>query len=119
MSPNETIHINGRINAGPVPVTNGYTNGVQIETPKAMAIAICGMACRLPGNLNTPQQLWDFVVSKGDARSRVPASRYNIDGFHDADRTGAPGGIKTAYSYFLDVSAIFMCQGLVQVRLAP
>ncbi|KAK1961594.1 KR domain-containing protein [Colletotrichum sublineola] len=63
-------------------------------------IAICGMACRLPGGLHTPQQLWDFLLAKGDARSRVPESRYNVDAFYDT--SGRPGTVKTEYGYFLD-----------------
>lgn len=63
-------------------------------------IAICGMACRLPGGLHTPQQLWDFLLAKGDARTRVPESRYNVDAFYDP--SGRPGTVKTEYGYFLD-----------------
>ncbi|KAL6233150.1 acyl transferase domain-containing protein [Aspergillus navahoensis] len=58
------------------------------------------MSCRLPGGIDSPQQLWDFLLSKGDARSRVPPSRYKIDAFYSgADQ---PGTIKTQYGYFLD-----------------
>jgi len=67
-------------------------------------IAICGMSCRLPGGIHAPQQLWDFLISKGDARSRVPKSRYNIDAFYDPSGTHKPGMVKTEYGYFLDES---------------
>lgn len=107
MSPHEVLTTNGDHAANGV-LTNGNGNGNGTTTPTnagaAAPIAICGMACRLPGNLTTPQQLWEFLLAKGDARSRVPASRYNIDGFLDEDRTGNPGGIKTAHGYFLDES---------------
>ncbi|KAL8747870.1 MAG: hypothetical protein Q9190_000318 [Brigantiaea leucoxantha] len=63
-------------------------------------IAICGMALRLPGGLKTPQQLWDFLLSKGDARTRVPGSRYNVSAFYDP--SGKPGSVITEYGYFLD-----------------
>lgn len=102
-----TMYSNGTTNGGGL--TNVHANGNTSQNAKptdgtAIPIAICGMACRLPGNLTTPQQLWDFLLAKGDARSRVPASRYNIDGFLDEDRTGNPGSIKTAHGYFLDES---------------
>ncbi|KAL5046588.1 hypothetical protein BDW71DRAFT_207380 [Aspergillus fruticulosus] len=88
--------------------TNGSNNSISHEPvqhqqelhPPLKPIAICGMSCRLPGGIDSPQQLWDFLLSKGDARSRVPPSRYNIDAFYSA--ADQPGTIKTQYGYFLD-----------------
>ncbi|KAK4184985.1 hypothetical protein QBC35DRAFT_32555 [Podospora australis] len=87
--------------------TNGYTNGhsngaTESATKPLIPVAICGMALRLPGNLETPQDLWDFLIAKGDARSRVPESRYNISAYHSD--SGRPGTIATQYGYFLDDS---------------
>lgn len=65
-------------------------------------IAICGMAVRLPGGIRTPDEFWNFLLSKGDARSRVPTSRYNIEAYHSM--SGKPGTIKSEYGYFLDDS---------------
>ncbi|BCR92997.1 type I iterative PKS [Aspergillus luchuensis] len=65
-------------------------------------IAICGMALRLPGGLGSPQDLWDFLIAKGDARSRVPESRYNVSAFHSPSKR--PGTVVTEYGYFLDES---------------
>ena len=59
-------------------------------------IAICGMATRLPGGIMTPQELWKFLIAKGDARCRVPKSRYNISAFHS--ETEKPGTIRPEYS---------------------
>lgn len=73
---------------------NGSTND--------FPVAICGMAVRLPGGLASPQEFWDFLVAKGDARSRVPKSRYNISAYHST--SGRPGTIATEYGYFLDES---------------
>ncbi|KAI3322568.1 putative polyketide synthase [Xylariaceae sp. AK1471] len=85
--------------------TMGDSNANKV-TDKALAtsgtlpIAICGMACRLPGGLMTPQQLWDFVIAKGDGRSRVPNSRYNVDAFYSP--AAKPNTVGTEYGYFLD-----------------
>ncbi|CAG7923142.1 unnamed protein product [Penicillium olsonii] len=65
-------------------------------------IAICGMSVRLPGGIHSPQQLWDFLVSKGDARGLVPKSRYNISA-HYSERP-KPGTVRAEYGYFLDES---------------
>ena len=75
---------------------NGVDHARQDFTP----MAICGMACRLPGGIKSPSQLWEFLVNKGDAKSRVPESRYNIDAYlSDADKAGT---VKCPYGYFLD-----------------
>ncbi|KAI0172149.1 fatty acid synthase S-acetyltransferase [Hypoxylon sp. FL1284] len=87
---------------------NGYhtsnhghvTNGASGDG--AMPIAICGMALRLPGGLTTPQEFWDFLLAKGDARCRVPKSRYNISAYYSP--TGKPGTVATEYGCFLDES---------------
>jgi hypothetical protein len=52
-------------------------------------IAICGMACRLPGGVSSPAELWEFLIRGGDGRCRVPKSRYNIAGhFSPTKRPG-------------------------------
>ncbi|KAF5643482.1 polyketide synthase [Fusarium tjaetaba] len=58
-------------------------------------------ACRLPGGIRSPDDLWDFMIQKKSAYGPVPADRYNIDGFYhpQSNRSGAtnvPGG------YFID-----------------
>lgn len=63
-------------------------------------IAICGMACRLPKGIKTPQELWKFLLAGEDARSKVPESRYNIEAF--CDSSGKPGTTSTAHGFFLD-----------------
>lgn len=78
-----------------VPVNDTNSSG-------AMPIAICGMALRLPGGLTTPQEFWEFLLAKGDARCRVPKSRYNISAYYSP--TGKPGTVATEYGCFLDDS---------------
>ncbi|KAI3333750.1 hypothetical protein F4824DRAFT_470692 [Ustulina deusta] len=75
-------------------------SGSESAIDGSVPIAICGMSCRLPGGLMTPQQLWDFIIDKGDARSRVPSSRYNVDAFYSP--VAKPGAVGTEYGYFLD-----------------
>ncbi|KAH7371058.1 hypothetical protein BKA66DRAFT_498750 [Pyrenochaeta sp. MPI-SDFR-AT-0127] len=60
------------------------------------------MACRLPGGISSPKGLWDFLIAGRDGRSRVPKSRFNIDGFYSP--TKRPGTINSEYGYFLDES---------------
>lgn len=70
------------------------------KTPAFKPIAICGMACRLPGGIGSPEQLWRFLLDGGDARTRVPESRFNIAAYHSPVQR--PGATITEYGYFLD-----------------
>lgn len=92
---------------------NGYSNGTngisgstpRISTPtnpKFEPIAICGMACRLPGGIKSPKDLWDFLLEGRDGRSRVPKTRFNIDGYYSPTKRAATA--ITEHGYFLDES---------------
>ncbi|KAF4462221.1 polyketide synthase [Fusarium albosuccineum] len=72
------------------------------KVPVPEPIAICGMSVRFPGGLHTPQQFWDFLVSKGNALGPVPESRYNASAYWS--EAPKPGSIKTQYGCFLDES---------------
>jgi|GEM_PF-4888241 len=42
------------------------------------SIAIVGMACRLPGNCNTPEAFWQLLERGEQAVSQVPPSRWPL-----------------------------------------
>ncbi|KAJ4411015.1 Type I Iterative PKS [Gnomoniopsis sp. IMI 355080] len=107
--PNGHIETNYSLNGAPGVSSNlPTTPSEKLDPAKATnhscaePIAICGMSLRLPGGLTTPQQLWEFLLEGGDARGRVPESRYNVAAYHSS--TGKPGSVATEYGYFLDES---------------
>ncbi|MGW2365425.1 type I polyketide synthase [Streptomyces sp. NPDC001667] len=50
-------------------------------------IAIIGMACRFPGDVSSPEDLWSFVVGDGDAIGPFPDDRgWDLDALYDPEQ---------------------------------
>ncbi|KAI1176523.1 hypothetical protein F4777DRAFT_587930 [Nemania sp. FL0916] len=67
-------------------------NGVSDAYSGSEPIAIVGMACRFPGQSDTPDDFWEMLVQQRSGYSEPPASRFNIGGFHsEKANTGSLG----------------------------
>ncbi|MER5642628.1 type I polyketide synthase, partial [Kitasatospora sp. NPDC002227] len=70
-------------------------------------MAIIGMACRFPGGVATPEQLWQLLVGEGDAVGPFPTDRgWDLGSLFDAD----PEHVGTSYvqvGAFLDGAGEF------------
>ncbi|KAI5921029.1 putative polyketide synthase [Camillea tinctor] len=64
-------------------------------------ICIVGMACRLPGAIRSPCDLWDFVVQKQSAQGPIPPERFNYEGYYHADKNTS-GTIDSNGGYFIE-----------------
>ena len=69
-------------------------------------IAVIGMACRLPGGIDSPDLLWDAVLRGDDLITEIPADRWDADEYYDPE-PGVPGRSVSRWGGFLDDIAGF------------
>ena len=61
-----------------------------LEHARHEPIAIVGMSCRFPGDVDSPDSFWKLLQRKTDAISEVPTDRWQVDQYH-AVEPNAPG----------------------------
>lgn len=79
----------------------------ELEARATEPIAVIGMACRFPGGVTTPDELWELVVSGRDGVSEFPTDRgWPVDELYDP-RPATPGHTYTTEGGFLHDAAWF------------
>ncbi|HTG61067.1 MAG TPA: type I polyketide synthase [Terriglobia bacterium] len=71
-----------------------------LEQGQKEPIAIIGMGCRLPGDIEGPRAFWELLRAGRDAIGEVPASRWDVDHYYDPDFK-TPGKMVTRHGGFL------------------
>ncbi|MGW9554641.1 SDR family NAD(P)-dependent oxidoreductase [Nocardiopsis sp. NPDC055551] len=93
-----TDHIRSLIAADEKPDTGDRQGRTATAAGDDEPIAIVGMACRYPGGVASPQDLWRLVAEERDATSEYPVNRgwpddlYNPDPDHPGTSTTDRGG---------------------------
>jgi len=64
------------------------------------------MACRLPGGIDSPEQLWDALLRGDDLVTTVPLDRWDAEEYYDPE-PGVPGRSVSKWGAFLDDIAGF------------
>jgi polyketide synthase 5 len=59
------------------------------------------MSCRLPGGIESPEQLWEALLRGDDFVREVPAERWDMDQYYDPE-PGVPGRSISKWAAFMD-----------------
>ncbi|WP_214324784.1 non-ribosomal peptide synthetase/type I polyketide synthase [Nonomuraea sediminis] len=70
------------------------------KTHTDTAVAIIGMACRLPG-ADSPDEFWKLLAEGRDAIREVPGERWDVDEYYDPS-PDAPGKMHVRRAAFID-----------------
>ncbi|HEY0449068.1 type I polyketide synthase, partial [Actinophytocola sp.] len=87
--------------------TGSEAPAVFLPGPADEPVAIVSMACRFPGGVRTPEDLWDLLERRGDAVGSPPPERgWDLDALFDPDPERA-GTIHAREAGFLAEAAEF------------
>jgi polyketide synthase 5 len=95
----------GATNA-PVDRSGTTDSSPSVNTPTASAtpvtpVAVIGIGCRLPGGIESPEQLWEALLRGDDLVTEVPGDRWDVDDYYDPE-PGVPGRSVSKWGSFLD-----------------
>jgi len=77
-----------------------------VDQTQVTPVAVVGMACRLPGGIDSPDKLWEALLAGDDLITEIPADRWDADEYYDPEQ-GVPGRSVSRWGGFLDDVAGF------------
>jgi polyketide synthase 5 len=92
---NDQVDRSGTANSSPS--VNTPSKSATPVTP----VAVIGVGCRLPGGIDSPEQLWEALLRGDDLVTEVPGDRWDVDDYYDPE-PGVPGRSVSKWGSFLD-----------------
>jgi polyketide synthase 5 len=77
-----------------------------VDEAGVTSIGVIGMACRLPGGVDSPERLWEALLRGDDLITEIPPDRWDADEYYDP-QPGVPGRSVSKWGAFLDDVAGF------------
>ena len=74
-----------------------------LEKQQSEPIAIIGLGCRFPGDIDSPEDFWDLLMSGKDTIATIPESRWNSEAYYSPNYDEAGKIITTKGSFFSQV----------------
>ncbi|WP_327028048.1 SDR family NAD(P)-dependent oxidoreductase [Micromonospora sp. NBC_01740] len=75
----------------------------EVTAEESEPVAIVAMSCRYPGGISSPEQLWEFVSSGGDAIGDFPIDRgWDLERLYHADPDNAGTSYTTSGGFLHD-----------------
>ncbi|MEU9508925.1 type I polyketide synthase [Micromonospora sp. NPDC048170] len=75
----------------------------EVTAEESEPVAIVAMSCRYPGGINSPEELWQFVSSGGDAIGDFPTDRgWDLERLYHADPDNAGTSYTTSGGFLHD-----------------
>ncbi|MFG1778103.1 type I polyketide synthase [Micromonospora sp. NPDC049048] len=75
----------------------------EVTAEESEPVAIVAMSCRYPGGITSPEELWEFVSSGGDAIGDFPTDRgWDLDRLYHADPDNAGTSYTTSGGFLRD-----------------
>ncbi|MEM7532860.1 MAG: type I polyketide synthase [Chloroflexota bacterium] len=71
-----------------------------LEYSRSEPVAVVGLACRMPGDGNTPEAFWEILYNGKDTITEIPTERWDADAYYDPT-PGTPGKMYTRHAAFL------------------
>jgi phthioceranic/hydroxyphthioceranic acid synthase len=80
-----------------------------VDEPRVTPVAVIGLACRLPGGIDSPELLWQALLRGDDLITVIPLDRWDADEFYDPE-PGVPGRSVCKWGAFIDNASDFDCE---------
>jgi phthioceranic/hydroxyphthioceranic acid synthase len=77
-----------------------------VDEPRVTPVAVIGLACRLPGGIDSPELLWQALLRGDDLITVIPLDRWDADEVYDPE-PGVPGRSVCKWGAFIDNPADF------------
>ncbi|OBH40803.1 sulfolipid-1 biosynthesis phthioceranic/hydroxyphthioceranic acid synthase [Mycobacterium mantenii] len=81
-------------------------SSVRVVRTPCTPVAVIGMACRLPGGIDSPARLWEALLRGDDLVTEIPPERWDAEEYYDP-QAGVPGRSVCKWGAFLDDVAGF------------